>query len=125
LPELVKGLDDGAAAGKLQGPLDFVGFDACLMANWEVGVALQNRARYMLASEEVEPGHGWDHRSISLLKQGAEARALGEALIDGYRDQATDAGTLARVTLSLTDLSKMPALSEALGALGTTSPRTP
>jgi hypothetical protein len=119
LPELVKGLDDGAAAGKLQGPLDFVGFDACLMANWEVGVALQNRARYMLASEEVEPGHGWDHRSISLLEQGAEARELGEALIDGYRDQATDAGTLPRVTLSLTDLSKMPAVSEALGALGT------
>ncbi len=119
LPELVKGLDDGAAAGKLQGPFDFVGFDACLMANWEVGVALQNRARYLLASEEVEPGHGWDHSSIALLKQGAEASALGEALIEGYRDQATDAGTLARVTLSLTDLSKMPAVNAALGALGT------
>lgn len=119
LPELVKGLDDGAAAGKLQGPFDFVGFDACLMANWEVGVALQNRARYLLASEEVEPGHGWDHRSIALLKQGADADALGEALIDGYRAQATEAGTLPRVTLSLTDLSKMPAVTEAIGALGT------
>ena len=119
LPELVKGLDDGAAAGKLQGPFDFVGFDACLMANWEVGVALQSRARYLLASEEVEPGHGWDHSSISLLKQGAEASELGEALIDGYHQQATQAGTLARVTLSLTDLSKMPAVTDALGALGT------
>jgi len=119
LPELVKGLDDGAAAGKLQGPVDFVGFDACLMANWEVGVALQNSARYLLASEEVEPGHGWDHRSISVLKQSADASALGEALLEGYREQAAQAGTLARVTLSLTDLSKMPAVSEALGALGT------
>jgi hypothetical protein len=117
LAELTTALDQGASTGKLLGPLDFVGFDACLMATWEVAVGLQGRARYLLASEEVEPGHGWDHRRIAALRKGAEPRALGEALLDGYRTQAVAAGTLARITLSLTDLSKLSLVTTALGEL--------
>ena len=36
LAELTTAIDRGASAGKLLGPLDLVGFDACLMATWEV-----------------------------------------------------------------------------------------
>lgn len=124
LPELQRGLDAGIAATDLLGPLDLVGFDACLMATWEIGVALRGRARYLLASEEVEPGHGWDHRAIALLRQGAEPEALGRALLDGYADQAREAGTFAGVTLSLTDVravSRVTAAIEGLTAAVTTN----
>jgi hypothetical protein len=117
LSELTSGIDQGATEGELLGPLDLVGFDACLMATWEVAVALEGRARYLLASEEVEPGHGWDHRRIAPLRQGSDAEALGRALLDGYGDQANSAGTFARITLSLTDLAKVPLVSRALDGL--------
>ncbi|MBR0373286.1 MAG: peptidase C11 [Mogibacterium sp.] len=38
---------------------DFVGFDACLMANVETALMLGDNADYLIASEEVEPGVGW------------------------------------------------------------------
>ena len=117
LAELTRGIDQGTSTGKLLGPLDFIGFDACLMATWEVAVGLQSRARYLLASEEVEPGHGWDHRRIAVLREGAEPRALGEALLEGYRAQSASAGTLARITLSLTETSKLSQVTTALGEL--------
>ncbi len=38
------------------GKIDVLAFDACLMAQAEVGFALRNSARYMVASQEVESG---------------------------------------------------------------------
>lgn len=42
-------------------PFEAVGFDACLMASLEVAHSLSGVARYLAASEELEPGTGWDH----------------------------------------------------------------
>jgi cysteine peptidase C11 family protein len=117
LTELTRAVDLSIAATGLRGPLDLIGFDACLLGTWEVAVALEGRAHYLLGSEEVEPGHGWDHRAISLLTEGADARALGSALIAGYAAQAREQGTSARTTLALTDLRRVPAVSERMGEL--------
>jgi hypothetical protein len=46
-----------------------MGFDACLMGNWETLVALNSLTDYVLASEELEPGHGWDWRAWRALAQ--------------------------------------------------------
>jgi hypothetical protein len=119
MAELSAGIDAGSKAGALLGPLDVVGFDACLMGSWEVAVALQNRARYLLGSEELEPGHGWDHRSVEVLKDGGDVLELGEAILEGYRDQAVAEQTYATITLSLTDLEKVPAVTSAIGKLAT------
>ncbi|MBQ9505239.1 MAG: hypothetical protein IJU93_09545, partial [Lachnospiraceae bacterium] len=40
----------------------FIGFDACLMGNLETAMALVPYAEYLIASEDLEPGTGWDHR---------------------------------------------------------------
>ena len=40
----------------------FIGFDACLMGNLETAMALEPYADLMFASEDLEPGTGWDHR---------------------------------------------------------------
>ncbi|HET9930160.1 MAG TPA: clostripain-related cysteine peptidase, partial [Polyangiaceae bacterium] len=75
------------------------------------------RARYLLASEEVEPGHGWDHRAVSILKTNPTALALGEAVVRTYQAQAVANQDSARITLALTDLDKVPELSRALATL--------
>ena len=41
--------------------LDIVGFDACLMATYEMAVHMAQYADYMVASEELEPGIGWNY----------------------------------------------------------------
>lgn len=117
LPELTRALDIALAATGMRGPLDLIGFDACLLGAWEVATALSGRAHYLLASEEVAPAHGWNQLPISLLKSGADAPTLGAALIDAYAERAAEQGTLARATLSLTDLSRIGAVSDRITEL--------
>src|SRR5690606_5837113 len=59
VPELEKALAT-ALDGLAIGTLDMVGFDACLMATYEVASALAPYADRLVASQELEPGHGWD-----------------------------------------------------------------
>jgi hypothetical protein len=47
--------------------LDILGFDACLMGNWEAANALQGFATHYLASEKLEPAAGWDYRGLAEL----------------------------------------------------------
>jgi len=47
-----------AAAGR---KLDFIGFDACLMAELQVADAVQPYASWDIAAEELVPGLGWDY----------------------------------------------------------------
>ena len=42
-------------------PFELIGFDACLMASVEMASVASPYAKYMVASEEVEPGSGWDY----------------------------------------------------------------
>jgi hypothetical protein len=37
---------------------EFVGYDACLMGGLEQAYLLQNTTKYILSSEETEPGRG-------------------------------------------------------------------
>lgn len=47
-----------------------LGFDACLMQTFSVVASLAPFARCHLASEELEPEHGWDYRaSLAALAQ--------------------------------------------------------
>ena len=45
-------------------PIDVIGFDACIMASMEVANTLNGVASYMVASEEVQVGYGWDYTII-------------------------------------------------------------
>lgn len=96
--------------------LDLLGFDACLMANYEVASAVAPLADRLVASQELEPGHGWDYRSLQLLADDPDATAdeLGSALIDGFESQAVESGTQDQITLSMVDLTKMESLDEAM-----------
>lgn len=114
LDEMTRSLDVTIADTGLRGPLDIIGFDACLMGTWEVATELAGRARYLLASEEVQPGHGWNHQPIAVAKTDPDPVALGSALIAGYAEEARQQGTFPRITLALTDLNRVSTVSARL-----------
>ncbi len=62
LPELDKAFSCLPVLGKR---LDFVGFDTCLMANYETASIMAKYADNMIASEEKEPGGGWDYSILA------------------------------------------------------------
>ncbi len=117
-------LQDGIAAG-LAGAgvdqLDLLGFDACLMATYEVASTLAPLANRMLASQELEPGHGWNYGVLQMLNDDptTDVDTLGAALIDGFESQATEQETVASITLSLIDLDQMPTVDAAMAEFTT------
>lgn len=96
------------------------GFDACLMANFETAMTVAPYARYMIASEEIEPSSGWDYKAlVSAIEadksiSGAE---LGRAVCDGYFEKCRLVEKDATATLSVLDLSSIQTLSVAFEQL--------
>jgi hypothetical protein len=132
LAELNAGIAAGLAGAGVD-QLDLLGFDACLMATYEVASSLAPLAHRLVASQELEPGHGWDYRALQVLIDDplTDVDTLGTAIVDGFEAQAQEQGTDAEITLSLIDLDQMPLVDAALleftnvlspraGALGAT-----
>lgn len=113
LDELSAGISEGLANAGVD-KLDMIGFDACLMATYEVASTLAPVADRLLASQELEPGHGWNYASFEAAFRGADVDELGSAIIDGFRAQAIKQETENEITLSLLDLTKMAAVDEAV-----------
>ena len=66
---------------------ELIGFDACLMATYEVAEKLAGNANYLVASQENEPGSGWDYEKIitSLNENpNPNGKVLGETIITTY-----------------------------------------
>lgn len=96
---------------------ELIGFDACLMATLETANILSPYANYMVASQELEPGHGWDYTPIAMalvvnpMISGAE---LGKRIMEGFKSQAKKHRTDEFITLSVIDLSKISGVIDAL-----------
>lgn len=98
---------------------DIIGYDACLMGSAEVAAAVHGHFRYMIASEETEPGHGWDYeRWLTFVGQHPEATLpeIGKALVDSFIDSPDHQVTRGR-TLSMINLEKAAAVTTALDGL--------
>lgn len=113
LAELRTAIGEGLANAGVD-KLDLIGFDACLMATYEVASTLAPVADRLLASQELEPGHGWNYAAFEAAFRGADVDELGGAIIDGFRAQAIKQQTENQITLSLLDLEQMPAVDEAV-----------
>lgn len=102
-------------------PLELVGFDTCLMATVDVAGTFAGTARYLVASEEVEPANGWDYTGwlgALAADPAMEGAALGEVICDAYYAGCQAVGTHSNATLSLTDLTRTGPLLEAYEAFG-------
>ena len=97
-------------------PVDVLGFDACLMAQIEVAWELRDAARYMVASEGLEPASGWDYTALFNRFTGVASGnrtpfAFARYAVDTYL--ATGAG----LTLSAVDLTALSPLGVAVDEL--------
>ncbi|MCL2462472.1 MAG: clostripain-related cysteine peptidase [Defluviitaleaceae bacterium] len=98
--------------------LEFLGFDSCLMATLEMAEVASDYANYLVASEDLEPGDGWNYGFLSLLNlnpdmTGAE---LGTGIVDSFMEFYGD-DTDEVLTLSVTDLSETAYVTDALDVL--------
>ncbi len=68
--------------------LGVLGFDACLMGMLEVGYELKDSARYMVASEEEEPGDGWDYEGLlkKFILTDKSPLSLSKAILESYKE---------------------------------------
>ena len=80
--------------------MGFIGFDACLMGSYEVAAALEPYAEYMVASEETEPGSGWDYTFIRENSLFTAAGMIGMKICDLYAD-SVEKGFLSEMPYSL------------------------
>ena len=97
------------ALDKFDTKLEFVGFDACLMANFETAYALKDWANYFIASEEAEPGSGWEYsKVINQLSKNTSQNTVefGKVVVDSFIS-ANDWLFGADATLSIVDLRKI------------------
>lgn len=102
-------------------PFEVIGFDTCLMATYELANDLYGFSKYMVASEELEPGNGWEYTGLltALAENPAMSGAgLGQKICDSYYKGCESTWTEDNVTLSVIDLSKVPQLRTAYENFG-------
>ena len=100
-----------------------IGFDACLMASTEVAHELYGYAKYLFASEEVEPSSGWSY-DVWLQElidhPGMNGAQLGKAITDSYLEASTKAyaeiGYIYPGTFGVYDLNAAEAVYQAYAA---------
>ena len=105
-------------------PFDVIGFDACLMASMEVAGTFNGFARYLVGSEDVEPGYGWDYTAwLGVMAENPRINPLQlcKAITDSYITFYTRAGIAANQPatqlFSIMDLNKADELEAAYGRL--------
>lgn len=108
------------ALGDASVHLDMLGFDACLMANFETCLMAAPYADYLIASEEPEPGCGWYYTDwIGKLSEncGIQPKRYGRQIIDDYITESGWDSPSMYSTLGMFDLQQvtqklLPALSQ-------------
>ena len=98
---------------------DFIGFDACLMATIETANVVASYADYMVASQEIMPGSGYDYTAISdfiAKNPGADGAAVGKVICDSFLASCEESGEDDVATQSVIDLSKVDELLESFNA---------
>ena len=108
-----------SVAPSMSDRFEFIGFDACLMGTLETANVLASYSRYMIGSEEVEPGSGWDYTAIgNYLGQNPNATGaeLGKEVCDTYFASCTEEEDRSIATLAVIDLEKLDDLLIAFNA---------
>jgi hypothetical protein len=125
VPQISAALEAASNEGSVV--FEIIGFDACLMATAEVAASLNSSSNYMVASQDTIPGTSWAYIPFLNYVAGhpsASGRDIGRAIADSYEAKCLTKTTggwipMDNPTLSVIDLSKMDALSNATNAFAT------
>jgi len=106
------------AAGLRQRPLALLGFDACLMATVEMAVVAAPFAQVLVASEDTEPGDGWDYGFLEVFNFAPciDGALLGKVIVDTFMDFYGE-NSDEILTLSVVDLARVQGVMDAMGRL--------
>ncbi len=88
---------------------DFIGFDACLMANLETAMTVEPYADYLIASEETEPGYGWyytDFLTQLSANTSIDTLSLAKTICDTFTSDNAQRTRGDSTTLSVLDLAE-------------------
>ena len=111
---------DGILHGRGARKLDLLGFDACLMNMVEVAAQVRHACTYMVGSQEVEPGEGWNYAAVlAALNTAPDASpsALARTIVDTYVAEHAPGAEDFPVTQSALSLEHVPPLLEAISSL--------
>ncbi len=100
------------------GPVDLIGFDACLMGMVEVAYELRAQGSVMVASEELEPAEGWPYHTVLsdlVTSPSLSVTQFAGRIVDRYCASYEDSYTLSSV-----DLKQMDALAGTVSTLAQT-----
>jgi len=98
--------------------LDVISFDACLMGMIETAYAMREVADFMVASEELEPGAGWNYSRVLgrlVPSPGIDGRELARRIVDAYSEEYGDVRLTA---LSAVSLLEAEPTADAISRLG-------
>jgi len=94
--------------------VSIIGFDACLMSMLETGYTLRNKANYIIGSEELEPGNGWNYTlwlTDLIVNAKMKPIELTRSIVDNYGKSYQYQN---EVTLSSLDMTLIQKLCEKI-----------
>ena len=97
--------------------LDWIGFDACLMASYETAAHVAPFADYFIASEELEPGYGWYYQGwLQALCANPEmdSQSVAVSIADHFARFCLREEPSTYVSMSVTYLPAMAGLIEKM-----------
>lgn len=102
---------DQACKTILHKEFELIGFDACLMSMVEVADNIAPYAKFMIASQEVELGAGWNYKTslAPFLVTAPDSKTFARHLVKTYEQtysNITNDFTLSAIDLSLVNLLK-------------------
>lgn len=93
--------------------LEFLGFDACLMGSVEVLAQLKEFADYLVFSQEIEPGEGWDYKTLCSQYGTVDTETFLNNLLDAYYAKYENSAKSDQITLSYVRTERADALLSA------------
>ena len=91
-----------------------IGFDACLQGVLDQAYVLRNQADYLVVSQDLEPGDGWDYTNwLSVFQQSSpSARQVATQVVNSYESFYQAQGN-SQVTLSVIDTAQVGGVATA------------
>ncbi len=115
LTDIKKALNESPFNGTNK--LELIGFDACLMSSIEVASILSDYSTYMVASQEFEPGDGWDYSFLEKINSKTTSTELGNYIVNGYYDYYSKQSYVNGVSLSLLKLNQVEKVEKSINEL--------
>ncbi len=115
--EVYYGVDDARILSGVADKLDFIAYDACLMAVQDIAETNSHNFKYMMASQESESGTGYAYDKWLPTLYNNPTTVETSAILNSIMTTFMAAQTANNQTQAVYDLSYMPAYFDAFEAL--------